>query len=150
MIDLIFDNMHKPINVGVAVRLACSAGSRLYFTGSSTDYRNRKALLSAVGYEDVVEIRYEKDLKGLLEKLRGEGKKIIATSPRAEKSYTASDYTVPAAILMGNEATGLSKESMSFADELVSIPMPGGVESLNVVTSAAIILYEGLRQRGLV
>jgi tRNA G18 (ribose-2'-O)-methylase SpoU len=56
MFELVFDNMTKPINVGVAIRLACAAGSRLYFTGNSVDYKNRKALLSAVGYEEMADL----------------------------------------------------------------------------------------------
>ncbi len=147
MFDLIFDNMKKPINVGVAIRLACATGSRLYFTGNSIDYRNRKAQLSAVGYEEQADISYEKDFKALVERLKGEGKRIIGTSPRADKFYSQVDYTKPVAFVFGNEGTGLSKENMQVVDELVGIPMPGGTESLNVVTSAAIVLYEGLRQR---
>lgn len=148
MFEIIFDNLVKPINVGVVVRLACATGSRLYLTGNSVDYKNRKALLSAVGYEDLVDIVYEKDFAKLVGRLKEEGKMIVGTSPRAECIYTEVDYTVPVVLVFGNEATGLSKEKTALMDKSVNIPMPGGVESLNVATSAAIILYEGLRQRG--
>lgn len=147
MFELIFDNIRKPINVGVVIRLACATGSKLYFTGNSIDYNNRKALLSAVGYEDLVDLSYERDLKQLLQRLKAQGKTIVGTSPRAEKIYTELDYTRPTVFVFGNEATGLSKENISLMDELVNIPMPGNIESLNIVTSSAIILYEGLRQR---
>jgi tRNA G18 (ribose-2'-O)-methylase SpoU len=148
MFELVFDNMTKPINVGVAIRLACAAGSRLYFTGNSVDYKNRKALLSAVGYEEMADLAYEKDFNKLIMRLKGEGKMIVGTSPRAETNYTCLDYKVSTVFVFGNEATGLSREKSSLLDQVVSIPMPGGIESLNVVNSAAILLYEGLRQRG--
>jgi len=148
MFELVFDNLSKPINVGVVIRLACATGSKLYFTGNSVDYKNRKALLSAVGYEEQVDLTYEKDFKELIARLKGEGKMIVGTSPRAEKLHTELDYTVPTVYVFGNEATGLSREKVLMMDELVSIPMPGKIESLNVVTSAAVLLYEGLRQRG--
>ncbi len=73
---------------------------------------------------------------------------IVGTSPRAETNYTCLDYKVSTVFVFGNEATGLSREKSSLLDQVVSIPMPGGIESLNVVNSAAILLYEGLRQRG--
>ncbi|MCX8130067.1 MAG: RNA methyltransferase [Clostridia bacterium] len=147
MFELIFDNLTKPINAGVIIRLACATGSRLYFTGNSIDYKNRKALLSAVGYEDMVDLTYERDFKSLIERLKGNGYIAVGTSPRAEKIYTQVDYTKPTVFVFGNEATGLSKQNMLLMDELVKIPMPGNIESLNIVTSASIILYEGLRQR---
>lgn len=148
MFEMVFDNLSKPINVGVIIRLACATGTRLYFTGNSVDYKNRKALLSAVGYEACADLTYEKDFKKLIERLKQEGKMIVGTSPRAGKIYTEPDYRVPTVFVFGNEATGLSMGNMALMDELVSIPMPGNIESLNIVTSAAVILYEGLRQRG--
>lgn len=147
MFDLVFDNIKKPINIGVVIRLSCATGSKLYFTGESTDYKNRKALLSAVGYEGMVDLTYEKDFTKLIQLLKQQGKMVVGTSPRAERIYTELDYTKPTVFVFGNEATGLSREKMMLMDELVSIPMPGKVESLNIVTSSAIILYEALRQR---
>ncbi|MCX7923931.1 MAG: RNA methyltransferase [Clostridia bacterium] len=148
MFELIFDNLSKPINAGVIIRLACATGSKIYFTGNSVDYKNRKALLAAVGYEDYADITYEKSFEKLVVGLKQEGKTIVGTSPRADKIYTELDYTKPTVFVFGNEATGLSKEKFSLMDELISIPMPGKIESLNIVTSSAIVLYEGLRQRG--
>ncbi|MCX7711859.1 MAG: TrmH family RNA methyltransferase [Clostridia bacterium] len=148
MFEMVFDNLRKPINVGVIIRLACATGSKLYFTGRSIDFKNRKARLSAVGYEDSADICYETDFQQLVNKLKAEGKTVVGTSPRAQKIYTELDYTKPTVLVFGNEATGLSNENMLLLDELVQIPMPGGIESLNIVNSAAVILYEGLRQRG--
>lgn len=147
MIEMIFDSISKPINVGVVIRLACATGSKLYFTGNSVDYKNRKALLSAVGYEEQVDLTYEKDFIKLASRLKSEGKMLVGTSPRAGKIYTQVDYTLPVVLVFGNEATGLAKEKFQLMDELVSIPMPGNIESLNVVSSASILVYEALRQR---
>ncbi len=148
MFELIFDDLVKPINAGVIIRLACATGSRLYFTGNSVDYKNRKALLSAVGLEDRVDLTYEKDFFKLVEDMKRAGKVIVGTSPGAQLLYTEIDYTVPTVLVFGTEATGLSRKKMEVMDELVQIPMPGKIDSLNIVNSAAIVLYEGLRQRG--
>lgn len=148
MFELVFDNIRKPTNIGSLIRLACASGSKLYFTGNSVDYKNRKALLSAVGYEKHVDLSYAKDFKKLIEILKADGKQIIGTSPKGSKQYTEIDYTRPTVFVFGNEVNGLSKEKRLLMDELAYIPMAPVVESLNIVSSAAIILYEGLRQRG--
>jgi TrmH family RNA methyltransferase len=148
MFELVFDNMVKPINIGVAIRLACSAGVRVYFTGNSVDYRNRKALLASVGYHEIADIRYEKDFDALILRLKSEDKRIIGTSPREETAYSDIKYEMPTVFVFGNEVYGLSVSQVSLMDNLIKIPMPGQIESLNVVSSASIILYEGLRQRG--
>lgn len=148
MFELVFDNIRKPINIGVLIRLACATGSKLYFTGNSVEYKNRKALLSAVGYEKYVDLSYEKDFGKLIKTLKAGNKQIIGTSPKGSKPYTGVDYTQPTVFVFGNEVNGLSREKRLLMDELVYIPMAPVVESLNIVSSAAIILYEGLRQRG--
>lgn len=128
--------------------MACATGSKLYFTGNSVDYKNRKALLAAVGYEHIVDLSYEKDFRKLIGMLKAEGKLIIGTSSGSKKLYTEVDYKQPTVFVFGTEACGLSKEKRQLMDELVYIPMTADVESLNVVNAAAIVLYEGLRQRG--
>ena len=145
--EIVFDNVVKPINIGVIIRLACATGSRLFFTGNSVDYRNRKALLAAVGYEEMADLHYEKDFDKLIRGFRQEGKRIVGTSPRGSRVYSQVDFRVPTVMVFGNEASGLSKHQMELMDELIHIPMPGQVESLNVVNAAAVVLYEGLRQR---
>jgi RNA methyltransferase, TrmH family len=59
------------------------------------------------------------------------------------------DWTRPAALLIGNEGSGLSQELLDRADHLVSIPTPGPVESLNAAVAASVLLYEAARQRAL-
>ena len=58
------------------------------------------------------------------------------------------DMTVPFALIVGREATGVSAKTAEQADECVHIPMAEGVESLNVAAAAAMLLYEAARQRG--
>ncbi|OIO27275.1 MAG: hypothetical protein AUJ60_09485 [Nitrospirae bacterium CG1_02_44_142] len=147
MFDLVFDNIRKPLNIGGIIRLACATGSKLYFTSNSVSYKNRKALLSAVGYENSVDISYERDFRKLIEALKIEGKTIVGTSPASKKLYTEVDYTQPTVFVFGTEACGLSKEKRQLMDEMVYIPMAAEVESLNIVTTAAILTYEGLRQK---
>jgi len=80
--------------------------------------------------------------------LRKEGFKIYASqiSNDAKEIYDL-DYTAKVAIVLGNEHRGISEEAAKLADEGFLIPMYGMVQSLNVSVSAAIIIYEALRQR---
>ncbi|MFQ6070984.1 MAG: TrmH family RNA methyltransferase [Candidatus Aminicenantales bacterium] len=61
--------------------------------------------------------------------------------------YTEVDYTQPLAVVFGNEAEGVSAETLHFADQRIKIPMLGMVQSLNVSVSVGIILYEAMKQR---
>jgi TrmH family RNA methyltransferase len=71
----------------------------------------------------------------------------IATTPDAELDFTACDLAGPAAIILGAEDRGLDSRWLSEADQTVRIPMQGHADSLNVATTAALMLYEAVRQR---
>ena len=80
--------------------------------------------------------------------LKKQGFQIIGTHlGKNTFSYTNIDYTLPTAVVFGNEAEGISREAQSMADALVSIPMFGMVQSLNLSVSVGIILYEAIKQR---
>jgi len=80
--------------------------------------------------------------------LKAAGFEIIATHlVREAVPYTDVDLARPVALVFGNEADGLTEESLAFADRNVRIPMLGMVQSLNLSVSVAVILYEALRQR---
>jgi TrmH family RNA methyltransferase len=72
---------------------------------------------------------------------------IFTTNPKAELNYLQANYTVPSAIVMGNEATGLSDDWIENSDYSIKIPMFGHIDSLNVSVSTAIIIFETIRQR---
>jgi TrmH family RNA methyltransferase len=72
---------------------------------------------------------------------------IIAASPAAGALYTEADFNLPCAIVVGSEDAGLGPEWRQASDLQVGIPMKGSADSLNVSVTAAILLYEALRQR---
>ena len=79
--------------------------------------------------------------------LRSKKIRICATAPLAQKLYTQADFKGAWALVLGSEDQGLSESWLKLADLTVKIPMNGIADSLNVSISAAIILYEALRQR---
>ena len=70
-----------------------------------------------------------------------------ATAPEAAKEYVKANYQSGSAIVLGSEDKGLSEAWLKAADEKIKITMRGQIDSLNVSVSAAIVLFEALRQR---
>ena len=79
--------------------------------------------------------------------LKNSGFRIIAASEKAVVNYTNIDYTVPGAIVMGAEDTGVSKEVLRLCDDMVALPQMGVIGSLNVSVAAGVMMYEVVRQR---
>jgi tRNA (guanosine-2'-O-)-methyltransferase len=95
-----------------------------------------------------LELRYHSAPAACLFALKADGCRIAATDlgPGAVP-YGEIDYTVPTAIVFGNEKEGLSPETLALADVRVRVPMFGMAQSLNLSVSVGVILYEAVRQR---
>ena len=89
----------------------------------------------------------EASTESVIQWLQHQRIRIIAASPDGVTNYTAPDLTRPVAVIMGSEAHGLSPLWLDAADAVVHIPMRGLVDSLNLSTATAILLYEVVRQR---
>ncbi|HEX3130536.1 MAG TPA: tRNA (guanosine(18)-2'-O)-methyltransferase TrmH [Thermoanaerobaculia bacterium] len=95
-----------------------------------------------------VPVRRYRDLESAAATLKGRGFRILAAHP-ADRAvdYREVDYTLPTAVLLGQEETGVTPQAVEMADDLVVIPMMGMGLSLNVSVAAALILFEARRQR---
>ncbi len=146
---VILEAVEKPGNLGAILRSADAAGvDAVIITDSKTDIYNPNAIRVSQGTvftNQVVVCEISEAIKWLKEKKI----KNFATTPAAKKVYTTVDFSGPAAIVMGAEDVGLSKKWLAAADEKIKIPMRGKINSLNVSVSAAIILFEAVRQRTL-
>lgn len=89
----------------------------------------------------------ERNILGAVKFLKESGFNVVAVSEKADYNYTLGDYTVPTALVMGAEDTGISPEVMEQCDTKVSIPMFGHIGSLNVSVAAGVMMYEVVRQR---
>ena len=78
----------------------------------------------------------------------GRGIRTVATDASARTAHTGLDWTTPRAVVLGPEAGGLSDEEVRACEESLRIPMREPVESLNLTTALAVVLYEAARQRG--
>ena len=108
----------------------------------TVDIFNPKVVRSTMGSIFRLPFTYVEDLKETIQKLKTQGISFYATHLKGKKSYKDIKYSDSSAILVGNEARGLSDEVADLADTYVLIPMQGKVESLNAAVAAALMMYE--------
>lgn len=144
---LICQGVEKPGNLGAMLRTADAAGVAAVIAADPvTDWGNPNTVRSSKGTVFAVPVA-----SGTTAQVRawldGHGIPLVAATPDTETEHTDVDYTGPIAIAVGAEKTGLTADVIAEAGHRVRIPMVGRADSLNVATSAAILLYEAVRQR---
>ena len=143
--------LQDPGNAGAIIRSAAAAGATgVVLDESSADPWGWKALRASMGAAFHLPVLRSRGLGSLLTEWRKAGLRIVATVPRSGTSMHNMDFTKPTAVLLGGEGAGLPEVLVESADVQVTIPMRGGIESLNAAVAAAVLLYEAQRQRGLV
>ena len=146
-LTVVMENVRKPHNLAAVARtLEAVGGLRIHAITELTSIRLTQ--MSAGGTKKWVKVdKHPSTEQGLLH-LKQQGFQIIATSLcENSKDYREVDYTKPTAILVGEELEGISEQAIQMADENISIPMIGMVQSLNVSVASALVLYEAYHQR---
>jgi TrmH family RNA methyltransferase len=145
---LVGERIQDPRNVGVLVRTADAWGlGAVAFTEGSADPFSRGAVRSSTGSILRVRVTTEAGAGELLKGVRERGLRIVGASAAAERPCWEVDMRPSCAVVVGNEATGLSEEARRQCDVVARIPMYGGAHSFNVTVAAGILLYEARRQR---
>lgn len=137
-----------PGNAGTMIRLAEAMGAgAAVFCGEVVDPYNGKSVRSSAGSIFAVPTLLAGDTGDLIDRLRGAGMQILATTLTGELSLDAADDLLgaPTAWIFGREAEGLPEAVAVLADHRVVIPMAAGIDSLNVAAAAAICLYQSAR-----
>ena len=139
------ENVSNPHNVGAIIRSAAHFGANgvILIGGASPDAAS--AIRTSEGGSEYLEIFEEKNFQKALEQLNKHKFQIITTSPRASLSLYDVKWENKVVIVLGEEATGLSKEVLS-AGTSIKIPGTDQVESLNVSVASAVMLSEIYRQ----
>ncbi len=145
---LIAEAPEKPGNIGALLRTADAANlDAVIIADPKTDLYNPNIIRSSVGSIFTNQIAMASTSEAI-EFLRKENISILCAALTASKIYTHVDFTKPSALVVGTEATGLSNKWLEHSHQNILIPMAGQIDSLNVSVSAAILIFEGLRQRG--
>jgi TrmH family RNA methyltransferase len=146
---IVIEGVEKPGNVGAVLRSVDGAGAdALVAADARTDLFNPNAIRASAGTIFGVPLAAASTTE-VLPWLREQGLRIVTALVGAERVYTDADLTGPLAIVLGAEAGGLSTAWAGPGFEAVRLPMLGVADSLNISVSAAILLYESRRQRGL-
>ena len=152
---LILYDIRSAYNVGAIFRTADGAGvSKIYLCGytpipSEKKYKTKADKMiekTALGAEKSISWEKCKDLKKLLKKLEKEKIQIVALE-KTDEAIDLKKYKTkfPLALILGNEVEGISNKILKKCDAVVSIPMRGKKESLNVSVAAGIAMYEILK-----
>lgn len=143
---VVLDNIQDPGNLGTIIRTVDSIGLKQIIVSKETvDAYSPKVVRSTMSGIFRVNV-IEADVIEALNGLKKQGFKVVVTSLDTNKSIYDISYH-KTAIVIGNEANGVSKEVMRLADEKVKIPMLGKTESLNAAVATGIVLYEAVRQK---
>jgi len=145
---LVMESIEKPGNIGAMLR-TCDAANidAVIIANPKTDLYNPNIVRSSVGClftnqiatgstEDVIKFLKEKNIA------------IFGATLQNSNFYHTQDYTIPTALVVGTEATGLTQAWRDAATQNVIIPMQGEIDSMNVSVASAILLFEAKRQRG--
>lgn len=144
---LLCQGVEKPGNLGAMLRTADAAGAEAVIAADPvTDWGNPNLVRASKGTVFSVPVASD-SARDALDWLRAQQIALVATTPDTDLDHTDVDYTGPVAVAVGAEKHGLTDDVLTRAAHRVRIPMVGKANSLNVATSAAIVMYEAVRQR---
>ncbi|WP_372744170.1 TrmH family RNA methyltransferase [Lutibacter sp.] len=144
---LVAEAPEKPGNIGALLRTADAAGvDAVLIANPKTDMYNPNIIRSSVGCVFTTNIATG-STNEIIEYLKEKNIAIYGAALTASVEYQTIDYTKSSAIVVGTEATGLTDNWLDNTTKNIIIPMRGAIDSMNVSVSAAIIVFEAVRQR---
>jgi 23S rRNA (guanosine2251-2'-O)-methyltransferase len=142
------DAVEDPRNLGAILRTAeCAGVGGVFIPERRAVGLTATVAKAAAGALEHVPVARVTNLVQLIEQLKQRNIWVIGAAADGTSDYTEWDWTVPSALFLGSEASGLHRLVRERCDALVRIPLRGRLESLNVSVAAGVILYEALRQR---
>jgi 23S rRNA (guanosine2251-2'-O)-methyltransferase len=145
---VVLDGVEDPHNIGAVLRSIDAAGAH----GVVRQARHAApldgvAMKASAGAAASVRVATVVNIARAVEELKEAGVWTVGLAGEAETRYDEVDFTLPTALILGGEGTGLRRLVRERCDRLVSIPMHGAVGSLNVSVAAGVTLFEAIRQR---
>ncbi|MDA0676587.1 MAG: 23S rRNA (guanosine(2251)-2'-O)-methyltransferase RlmB [Chloroflexi bacterium] len=145
---IVLDGVQDPHNFGAVARTANAAGAHgIVIPERRAVGITPGAIRASAGALEHVLVAREPNISRTVRYLSQLGMKVIGLDAEGTATHIGADLTGPTAIVVGSEGQGISSEVRSGCDELVAIPMYGEIASLNASVSAAVVLYEAVRQR---
>lgn len=144
---LVLESVEKPGNLGAILRTSDAAGvDAVIICDPQTDFYNPNVVRSSLGCIFTKQVASASSAETIAF-LKKNNIAIYCTYLKASKPYSEVDFKIPSAIVMGTEATGLSDEWVKNSGTNIIIPMQGKIDSMNVSTATAVVVFEAVRQR---
>lgn len=144
---VIVDGVQDPGNLGTIIRTTMASGANAVFCLKGTvDFTNNKVLRSTMGTIFSLPVYMIDDVDEIIEVLKKYGFQFIVADAEGKPYDQLESYPEKVALVLGNEGNGVEK--VEIYDDVISIPLARGVESLNVAVAGGVLLYD-IRQRRL-
>ncbi len=145
---LLFDEIEDPHNLGALIRTAVCLGAHGgIIPKHNAAPVNETVAKTSAGASAHFPIAKVTNIAAAIEELKEKGIWVVGADGNAQKSFTEVDYSMPIALVIGNEGKGIRRLVKEKCDFLVKIPMAGTFDSLNASVAGAIIMYEVFRRR---
>lgn len=144
---LVLADVADPGNAGTLIRTATAAGAGAVAVAGGVDPTHPKVVRASAGAVFGVDVVTVGAPAEAVDRLRTEGFQLVGTAVDDGVPYDEADLTVPVAVVLGNEAHGLPEDLTAMLDLVLTIPMVGPTESLNVAMAGTVVCFEILRQR---
>lgn len=146
---LVLDEVTDVRNFGAIARTAeCLGVHGIVIPTRGGAQVNEDGVKTSAGAFNYLPICREKNLQDAIRFLKDSGINVVACTEKTDTQLSEIDFTVPSAIIMGSEETGISDTIMEMTNQKAKVPMIGKIESLNVSVATGMALYEVQRQRG--
>jgi 23S rRNA (guanosine2251-2'-O)-methyltransferase len=145
---LILDEIEDPHNLGALIRTAeCAGVHGVVIPRHHAASVNQTVTKTSAGASEHMPVAKVANIAQTLDALKADGIWIVGTDDSAEQPYTKIDFTLPVAIVIGNEGKGMRQLVREKCDYLVKIPLLGKIGSLNASVAGALVMYEVVRKR---
>ncbi len=146
---VVLDGITDTRNFGAIARTAeCAGVDAVVIPERNSASVTSDAVKTSAGALFHLPVCRERSVADAIRTLRENGVMVVGATEKGSVPYTDIDMTVPVAIVMGSEDTGLEEDVIRSCDRLAAIPMRGRIGSLNVSVAAGVLIYETVRQRG--
>lgn len=145
---LILDRITDVRNFGAVARSAeCAGMDAIIIPAKGSAQINSDAMKTSAGALNFIPVCRENNLKDTIRYLKESGIQVVACTEKSDDLIYDIPFNLPTAILLGSEEDGISPEYLKIASSAAKIPLGGQIESLNVSVAAAVVIFEGIRQR---
>lgn len=141
------DRVQDPHNLGAVIRTADAAGAAVVIPRHRAAAVTPAAVKASAGAAEHVPVAQVRNLTDFLAAAKGRSFWVYGAAAEALAAYDSQDYRRPAVFVLGSEGQGLSRRVAEACDVLVSVPLHGQVDSLNVSVATGVLLFEARRQR---